>query len=456
MEDKKLKEQVELIRQVFEYIHLFKGKIFVIKIDCALFAHPFFPGLIKDLVLLHRQGIRVVLVPGAKSQIDAVLEQYKVPWRSAAGIRISTPEAIPFIKMASFDVANKIMTRLAENNANGIIGNWVRARSIGVRDGVDFQNSGQVERINTNIIKSVLEEGLIPIFPNIGWNATGRPYNLSSNELAYSLACDLQARKLFFITDGRVIGAGDYSLPPGTGVSEGRVVTQLSLDGAARFLDLNDPRDDDELRELVSLASRAGQAGVERIHIVDGRIEGVLLKEIFSSRGFGTMIYADQHENIRPMTTRDIPEALRIMEPFMEKKLLVSRDEQTLASQCEDFVVYEVDGLVHATGALHLFGTGPGNTPLQGEIAAVAVDETYRGLSIGKRIVSYLQKRARSLGLAQVFALTVQAADWFLQLGFRDGGVTDLPPEKREAYNRDRNSRVLIYDLRAKDSPPAL
>lgn len=450
MEEKKLKEQVELIRQVFEYIHLFKGKIFVIKIDCALFTHPFFPGLIKDLVLLHRQGIRIVLVPGAKSQIDAVLDQYKIPWQNAEGIRISTPETIPFIKMASFDVANKIMTRLAENHADGIIGNWVRARSIGVRNGVDFQQSGQVERVSTDIIRSVLEEGLIPIFPNIGWNATGRPYNLSSSELAYSLACDLQARKLFFITAGRAVNAGEYSLPPGTSVSDEQLVTQLSLEGASAFLALNPPREGGELRELVSLACRAGEAGIERVHIVDGRIEGVLLKEIFSSRGFGTMIYADQHENIRPMELRDIPEALRIMEPFMEKGLLVSRDEQTLAEQCGDFVVYEVDGLVHATGALHLFGSGRKKTPQQGEIAAVAVDETYRGLGIGRRMVSYLQKRAHDSGLARVFVLTVQAVDWFLQLGFGDGDVNDLPPEKREAYNRDRNSRVLIYDIKKK------
>jgi amino-acid N-acetyltransferase len=451
MEEKKLKEQVELIRQVFEYIHLFKGKIFVIKIDCALFTHPFFPGLIKDLVLLHRQGIRIVLVPGAKSQIDAVLDQYKIPWRNAEGIRISTPETIPFIKMASFDVANKIMTRLAENHADGIIGNWVRARSIGVRNGVDFQQSGQVERVSTDIIRSVLEEGLIPIFPNIGWNATGRPYNLSSSELAYSLACDLQARKLFFITAGRAVNAGEYSLPPGTSVSDEQLVTQLSLEGASGFLALNPPREGDELRELVSLACRAGEAGVERVHIVDGRIEGVLLKEIFSSRGFGTMIYADQHENIRPMELRDIPEALRIMEPFMGKGLLVSRDEQTLAEQCPDFVVYEVDGLVHATGALHLFGSDRKKTPRQGEIAAVAVDETYRGMGIGRRMVSYLQKRAQDEGLARVFVLTVQAVDWFLQLGFGDGDVNDLPPEKREAYNRDRNSRVLIYDIKKKN-----
>ena len=452
MEEKKLKEQVELIRQVFEYIHLFKGKIFVIKIDCALFTHPFFPGLIKDLVLLHRQGIRIVLVPGAKSQIDAVLDQYKIPWQNAEGIRISTPETIPFIKMASFDVANKIMTRLAENHADGIIGNWVRARSIGVRKGVDFQHSGQVERVSTDIIRSVLEEGLIPIFPNIGWNATGRPYNLSSSELAYSLACDLQARKLFFITAGRAVTVGEYSLPPGTSVSDEQLVTQLSLEGASGFLALNPPREGDDLRELVSLACRAGEAGVERVHIVDGRIEGVLLKEIFSSRGFGTMIYADQHENIRPMELRDIPEALRIMEPFMEKGLLVSRDEQMLAEQCGDFVVYEVDGLVHATGALHLYGPGPGNAPRQGEVAAVAVDETYRGMGIGRRMVSYLQKRAQDEGLARVFVLTVQAVDWFLQLGFGDGDVNDLPPEKREAYNRDRNSRVLICNIKKKRS----
>ena len=168
-----------------------------------------------------------------------------------------------------------------------------------------------------------------------------------------------------------------------------------------------------------------------------------MLKEIFSSRGSGTMIYADQYENVRAMRPEDIPEVLRIMRPFVLKEILVPRDKETLEEQRGDFVVYEVDGIIHACGALHRSA----ELADRAEVAAVAVDETYVGMGIGKRIVSFLIERARQTGLRQLYALTTQTADWFLQFGFREGGVDDLPPAKRRYYNRSRNSRVLLLDL---------
>ncbi len=441
MDDNNLKEQVELIRQVFEYIQRFKDKTFVIKLDCSIFNHSFFPILVKDLVLLHRLGIRVVLVPGAKSRIDEVLSRYNISWETVKGIRISTPKAIPFIKMAAFDVSNRLMTQLAANNTNAVIGNWVKARNIGVRDGIDYQDAGIVEKVNIAIIQSILKDGLIPIFPNIGWSSKGKPYNISSNELAFTLSSVLEAEKLFFVSNIQGIKIDKYRVPEDFTVSADGIVTQLTLKEARKFLELNRDRKGDEVLEFVSMAYRAGKEGVKRIHIVDGGIEGVILKEIFSSRGFGTMIYSNLHENIRPMIYSDIPEVLRIMQPYIGKGILVSRNEQEMMENCENFVVYEVDGLVHACGALYTHRCA------QGEIAGVAVNETYRGLRIGKRIVSYLLKKAKSLNLHQVFVLTTQTADWFLKLGFKRGSVSNLPETKRALYDSNRNSQVLIYDL---------
>jgi amino-acid N-acetyltransferase len=180
MDKSKLKEQVETIRQAFGYINQFKGETFVIKLESSLIAHPLFPLLIRDVVLLHRMGINVVLVPGAKDRINEILKKYNIKCRTVKGVRVSPPEAIPLIKMAAFDVTNKVMTILAENGANGVIGNWVRAKSIGVRKGVDFQSSGVVEKVQVDIVNKVIGEGIIPIFPTIGWSAKGKPYNLSS------------------------------------------------------------------------------------------------------------------------------------------------------------------------------------------------------------------------------------------------------------------------------------
>jgi amino-acid N-acetyltransferase len=441
MESQKLQGQVELIRQVFEYIHRFQGKTLVIKIDGSIMEQPSLPLLVKDLVLLYRQGIRIVLVPGATQRIDEILTRYRIPQQRVGGIRVSTPEAIPFIKMAAFDVSNRLMTQLAANGVDGVIGNWVKARSLGVLKGVDYQHTGTVEKIDSDIVRKLLAEGLIPIFPNIGWNAAGTPYNINSNELAAALARSLAAEKLFFISDHRGVIGGKHRLPPGISVSEEGLVTHLSVTEAERVLAMN--AEGEETMQLVRLACQACRDGVSRVHIVDGEIAGVVLKEIFSSVGCGTMIHSNLHDNVREMQEADIPEVLRIMQPFVEREILLARVPEDLRSRLEDYVVYEVDGIIHACGALLASGEDLGRA----EVAAIAVDETYAGLGIGTRIVSYLVERARRQGMRQLYVLTTQTADWFVQFGFREGGVADLPEEKRRLYNRERNSRVLLLDL---------
>ncbi|MBN1600610.1 MAG: amino-acid N-acetyltransferase [Chitinispirillaceae bacterium] len=440
MDKSRLKEQVGIIRQAFGYINQFKDQIFVIKIDGTLIANQFFPILIKDIVLLHQMGIRVILVPGARNRIDEVLATYKIDCPTINGTRVSPPEAIPFIKMAAFDVSNKLMTLLAENGADAVIGNWVRARSIGVRDGIDFQSSGIVEKLKIDIIKNVLSDNLIPIFPNIGWSATGKPYNLSSNELAFNISTEVKATKLFFVTDQDGIRGNDYKLPANIAQSDG-MVSQLTVEQAGQFIDLNTEAHPGELLEMISFAYRACINGVHRVHIIDGRAEGMILKEIFSNRGFGTMIYSNQHENFRAMTISDISEVLRLMQPVIEDKVLVPRTAADLEEKVNDYTVYEIDGTVHACGALHVY------PEKLGEIAAIVVDEMYAGAGIGKQIILYLIEKAVKLKLKQVFVLTTQTADWFLHIGFTEGTVDELPESKRESYNRKRNSLILKYKI---------
>lgn len=436
-----MKEQVDLIREAFGYIHRFQGKTFVIKIDYSIISHPFFPILVKDLVHLKKMGIRIVLIPGAKERIDEILGQYGITWKSVANIRISTPEAIPFIKMAAFDVANKIMTMLAENKINAVIGNWVRARSLGVCDGVDFQSTGTVEKIELNLIDKVLVEGLIPIFPCIGWSSTGNPYNISSNELAAILSSELQAAKLFFITEFGGIYKKEYKIPENITISEDGLLSRLNLYEAEEFLKLNAGEEQKSGLEVIALSLKACRGGVNRAHIVDGRIEGVILEEIFSNLGSGTMIYSNQYENIRPMVPGDTPQVLRLMQPFFKKGLLLQRSKQDILADCSDYVLYEVDGTIHGCGALHIYPQG------QGEVAGIAVDKKYAHLGIGNKIVAFLLEKASRLSLTRIFVLTTQASDWFLQLGFEQGEVKELPEKKRKLYDRSRNSRILIYNF---------
>ena len=441
MDKTKLKEQVETIRQTIGYLNRFKGETFVVKLESSLIAHPLFPLLIRDVVLLHRMGINVVLVPGARDRINEVLKKYDIQYRTVNGVRVSPSGAIPLIKMAAFDVTNKVMTMLAENGANGVIGNWVRAKSIGVRKGIDFQSSGLVEKVQVDIVNRVIGEGIIPIFPTIGWSGKGRPYNLSSNEIAFSLSVELGAAKLFFITDRLGVMAHGLKIPKEVYVSGDGVVSQLKTAQAGELLDLNAAKGYDDRLDLVAYAYRACKGGVKRVHVIDGRAEGMLLKEIFSNRGFGTMVYANQHDNIRPLTAGDVPEVLRLMQPAVDDGVLVSRTEADINGHIDDYAVYEVDGTIHACAALLTY------PDRQGEIAGMVVDEMYKGLGIGGRMVSYLLERAAAKKLKKVFVLTTQTFDWFSQVGFTRGKLADLPPGRRQSYNRKRNPLILTYKL---------
>jgi amino-acid N-acetyltransferase len=439
MDIRRLKEQVETIREAFGYVDRFRGETFVLKIDDALFDHPFFPILIRDVVLLHRMGIRIVLVPGARKRINEILTQYDITCRTVGGVRVSTAEAMPFIRMAAFDVSNRIMTLLAENGANAVIGNWVRARGIGVVDGVNFGDSGVVAKLKIDTIRNALADNLVPIFPTIGWSLTGKPYNVSSNELASTVSRRLTASKLFFLTEHAGVFADHYKLPfeaPGT-----EIISQMTVQEAARLVAANASGHDDDVLEMVGLACDACGEGVRRVHLVDGRLEGVLLKEIFSNLGVGTMIHANRLENIRPMRHADIPEALRIMQSQVEKGVLVARSALELEESLQHYVVYEMDDTVHGCGALMPLAAR------SAELGAIAVDEPYAELGIGKRIVEYLLVRARSLELKRVIALTTRAADWFDHLGFAPGSLDDLPAQKRKLYNHSRNSQILVYSL---------
>lgn len=437
-----LQSQVDLIREVFLYANRFSGKRFVIQIASEIVEDVRFHGLIRDLGILAKSGIHLVLVPGAGRRIDEVLSSYGVETKRVKGVRVSSPEAMPLIKMAAFDVANMVMTQLSSQQVDAVIGNWVKARSIGVRDGVDYQDAGTISKVNLGLLEKVMAEGIVPILPCIGWSGNGTPYNISSIELACHLAEQLGAAKLFFISDEVDIDPKRYAVPESEGVvvREG-MVQRLTTAAAVKMLELNTQYADEEGMELLRLAARATKAGVERIHILDGWIDGVILKEIFSTLGQGTMIHSDPFDSIRAMRSTDIAEVLHIMEPSIQKGILVRRDEEDLKRLYKDFAVYESDGTIRGCAALHPFDG------VQSEIAGLAVDPNFGHIGIGQKLVQFLIDRGRSQGLKQIFLLTTQTGDFFESLGFEKGAIEDLPEEKQANYNTKRKSRVYIYPL---------
>jgi amino-acid N-acetyltransferase len=439
MEQDALREHVDTIRETFSYLRQFRGTTFVVKIDCAVMNAPLFSVLVKDLALLHEAGIRVIIMPSAKERIDEVLGTYAVPYQVIKGVRVTSERAIPFIKMAAFDTSNRVMTMLSANGITAVIGNWVRARGIGVIDGVDYQSAGVVESVRVDSVRRMLDEGIVPIFPCIGWSSVGTPYNISSNELAVVVATALGAQKLIFLTADQRFAAGSFIVPEAVPVAPGGRLANFSLSDLDEFFAANPGREPD--LELLARARHACMGGVERVHILDGLEEGVVLKETFSNLGSGTMVYSNRYGGIRSMTQNDISDVLRIMRPFVERGILVSRSEAQLEEALGDFIVFEVDDSVRACAALHEF------PERVGEIAGIAVDEHFTHLGVGPKLVGFLCERARRRGLTDVFVLTTQTADWFQKLGFTERDPGSLPEKKRVSYNTQRKSRVLFRSL---------
>ena len=328
MEHERLREHVDTIREVFSYLRQFQGRTFVVRIDFTVLDDPLFSVLVKDLSLLHQAGIRIAIVPSARERIDEVLATYGVPYEVHGGIRVTSEEAMPFIKMAAFDVSNRVMTMLSASGITAVIGNWVRARGIGVIDGVDYKSAGVVESVRADTLRTLMEGGVVPIFPCIGWSSVGQPYNISSNELAVVVATTLGAGKLFFLTTTPAYTAASFRVPETVPVAPGGRLANFSLAGLDEFFAANPGREAD--LELLHRARRACAAGVERVHILDGRDEGGILREIFSNLGSGTMVYSNRYGGIRPMRLNDVSDVLRIMQPFVERGILLPRSEAQL------------------------------------------------------------------------------------------------------------------------------
>ena len=432
------------IREVFGYMDRFKGQLFVLKIEDGLMDHPLFPVLMRDIALLHKAGIRIIIVPGTRNSIDAQLKAWEIESKFEGGVRLTSEEALPLIEQASLGVAQRIMSHLTASGLSGIQGSWVLARSLCGIDGVDCMRTGRIGRIQRDILEQLLNEKFVPIIPPIGWNKLGQAYNISSTELATELCKYMQVGKLFFIgsengikLDGLATGKNTNYLEP----TDSGVISALDVDQAKELLELNAEKLNFAQKDYLQNAINACEAGANRVHLLSGEFQGSVLQEVFSARGDGTMVYANQYSSIRPANMEDIPDILRIMQDYIAKGYLVPRTQESISERLKDYVVYSIDNSIHGCGALHEFEDG------MAEVAAIAVAANYRKSGIGDAIVRHLISVGRMKGYKKLFLLTTQALDWCYPCGFEDGSVEDLPKSKREHYNTKRKSRILIMPL---------
>lgn len=456
-------EKADRIRDVIRYIKKFRNAVVVVYLDDRLLDSPNFSSHIRDICLIHEAGLKVILVPGAAKRISEILTEAKIQWSFHNNCRITPPQAMPLIKMAAFDVSNQIMTSFAGEKVTSVIGNWVRARSKGVIDGFDYGTSGEIDKLQIDAVKTILDNGFIPIFPCIGWSAAGKPYNISSVQLSQQIAIHLKADKLFYMVSDAEISSDNFTIPENIGTSAEGTVPAMNIEEVDQFIETNkalvnsmeisknstEPlvvfKDKqtvscETIFTLLKLAKTACNEGVDRVHIINGSIDGTVPCEIFSDVGSGTMIYTNNYGKIRQMTRDDISEVITLMQPFVNQGILLQRTKEQLDNQYQNYIVYELDGAIRACSALIPYPDG------QMEIAAVAVDKTCSNIGIGPKMIKHLIEKAHSLKATGIFLLTTQTSDWFENLGFTPSDVSTLPQQRKAKWTPERGSKVLRYN----------
>lgn len=430
---------VDFFRASAPYIHAHRSRTFVVMFGGEAVIDHDFPKLVHDLALMHALGVRLVLVHGSKPQIERRMKDRKIPLRFHHGVRITDRPTMSCVEDAVGSIRGRVEGLLSMGLPSSPMeharlrvasGNFVFARPWGVRDGVDFQYTGGVRRIDIEAIKQRLDSGAIVLLSPLGYSPTGEAFNLSSHEVAAAAAAALGADKLISIVEGK--GVVDR---------RNRLIHQLNPDDAEALARDGKHLHPDTAKHLFA-GARACREGVRRVHLVERRLDGAVLQELFTREGRGTLVTAEQYEGLRAARLDDIPGVLELLRPLEDAGVLVRRSRETLEHEIDRFIVVERDGMVIGCAALEVFAEAS-----VGELYCLAVHDKYRESGRGEAIVEFIVERAQALGLAHVFVLTTQSAHFFRERGFVPVSVRKLPAERRARYDHKRRSKVLFRTL---------
>ena len=428
---------VRWFRQVAPYVHDFGERTFVVAFGGELVAERArFASFVHDINLLAALEIRLVLVHGARPQVEAEIKAKGLRSRYAQGLRITDAQAMTVVKHAGGVLRVEIEALLSQGLPDSpmaraqirvVSGNYITARPIGVRNGVDFQFTGAVRKVDAAALAAQLDVVDIVVVPHLGYSSTGEVFNLAWEDVAESVAVALHADKLLMYTD---------KLPTSR---KGEVVSELTAEEASALASARKSDLTPTARRAMEHLARAVENGVARGHLVSRRAPGSLLLELFTHAGVGTMITADAVEKLRPARVEDVRGMLALIEPLEAEGTLVKRSRELLEAEIGNFLVVEHDARIVGCAALYPF---PDDR--SAEFACLAVDAEYREAGYGERLLKACEQRARGLKLRKLFALTTHAAHWFLEQGFRAASVDALPERRQVLYNWRRGSKVFL------------
>jgi amino-acid N-acetyltransferase len=427
------------LREILHYVPRFRDRVFVIALDGAVVEDENFRNLLIDVALLRSLRIGVALVHGAAHQIRRLAEQTGQAPSNLDGAGITDAATLQLALTAANRVSHELLEGLSATDLRGACGNALVAHPAGIIRGVDYMCTGRVERVDTALLQALLANDIVPVIPPLGCDGEGHSYRLNSDAVAVEVALALQAVKLIYLTtcDGIRL-----HLPGEDGQTE--LLRHLTVEEAEEVLKKRRAEVPAPLLSKLEQAVRAVRGGVPRVHVIDGRVEEGLLAEVFSNEGIGTLIHANEYQAIRKAHKRDARAIHNLIQEGVSNDELVHRTLAEIERTIDDFFVFEVDRSVAACVALHFYPEQH-----QAELACLCVSNRFENQGIGVKLMQYAESQSRAGGVGELFCLSTQAFNYFQQKGgFTPGTPDDLPPPRRERYERSgRRSLVLIKKL---------
>lgn len=438
-------EFVPWFRSVAPYIHAFGGRTFVIAFGGEVINDHQFTALSHDLNLLASLEVRLVLVHGARPQIEQHLKRAMLTPAFHNGLRITDHTTMASVKEANGAVRTDIEALLSMSIAHSPMagadirvasGNFITAKPLGVIDGVDLQHTGEVRKIDAVGIKKRLEDGELVLLSPLGYSPTGEVFNLSLEDVAVSAAIALDADKLIFLMDSE----GIHNI-------RGELLREMTAEKAKNLLRNVQNNDtpihiSEDMTYYLPAAVRACEQGVARTHLISRHIDGAIIQELFTFDGIGTMVTELPLENIRHATIDDVGGILKLIEPLETEGVLVRRGRERIEMEINHFYVMEHDNRIIGCAALYPFVE-----ERMAEFACLAIDTTYRGKGRGERLFDHCQAQAKIQKFNRIFCLTTRTEHWFLERGFIENSLENLPVEKQKIYNLQRKSKVFMKEI---------
>ncbi|HTY87836.1 MAG TPA: amino-acid N-acetyltransferase [Candidatus Acidoferrum sp.] len=421
------------LRGILQYIPQFREKTFILAIDGAIVTDENFATLLLDVAVLRSLNIRVVLVHGASAQIKALAEEQKVQASNLDGAGVTDAATLQLALTAANRLTHEILEGLSANDLRAASTNVITAHPMGIIQGVDHLFTGKVERVDTELLTSLLSQGVVPVIPPLGFDGDGKTYRVNSDGVALAVADALKAVKLIFITaqDGLIYN--------------GQLIRQMLVAELEKLLQQNNAGFLPAVLSKAQHAAAACKAGIPRVHIINGRVDEGLLAEVFSNDGIGTLIYANEYQQIRPAKKKDVRAIQLLTKAAVEADELVKRTRSSIEKTLGDYYLFEIDKNPVACVALHVYPEQK-----KGELACLYVNPSYENQGIGRKLIQFVENKARETGLGELITLSTQAFTYFQSKGgFAEGTPDDLPPARREKYEQSgRNSKVLVKKLK--------